>query len=197
MKTVLLTLCLLACAAAAAGDDKKKEAKPRPDLSGVWVLDLKQSKWEGELASRRPRIPVRLVIRHAEPEVRMTRTAFTDYGERTVELTYYADKRGEKNPAVPAVEDRLKLSGEVESEARWKDGRLLIRGTKNMRTMGDLNRIDFTETWELSADGKTLVQKTTHDAARDAYGATAERPRQGDYMFLMMADLKFVYTREQ
>ena len=197
MKAMLLALCLFAFAAS-AGDDKKKEGKSHPDLSGVWLLDLKQSKWDGELGSRKPRFPVRLVIRHTEPEVKMTRTSFTDMGERTVELTYYADKRGEKNPAVSALEDRLKLSGEVESEARWKDGRLFIRGTKNMRTMGDLNKIDFTETWELSADGKTLTQKTTHDNPSDEAAARAAAGRPGgDFMLLRMADTKFVYTREQ
>lgn len=191
----LLTACLAASAAAGAGKKEKKDAKPRPDLSGVWLLDLKKSKWEGEHGAGPPRFTVRLVIRHAEPEVKITRTVFADTGERTVELTYYADKRGETNPAVSAKEDRLKVSGEVESEARWKDGRLFIRGTKNLRTLGDLNRIDFTETWELSADGGTLTQTTTHDPARDAYGATLDRPREGDYSFVTMANTKYVYTR--
>lgn len=185
--SVLLSLCLSG-AAAPARDDRKKGAKTHPDLSGTWVLDLKKSRWEGRKTAR-ARSPVRLVIRRSGTEVRVTRTALVNGEEHTTELTYYADGRGEKNP-FPHTGDRLKLSGTVESAARWEDGRLVIRGTKLLRARGDLNRIDFTEEWELSADGMTLTQTTTHDDPR--------RPaRLGDYSSVALPDTKYVFARAQ
>jgi hypothetical protein len=188
--TALLISRLAAAAAASAVDDKKKGAKPRPDLSGTWSLDVKKSTWAVERNAGRPRSPVRLVIRHREPEIKITRTALVNGEERTVELTYYADGRGEKNPLVSS-RDRLLLNGTVESEAKWKDGRLLIQGKQHLRSLGDLNEAEFTERWELSADGKTLTQTTRYD------DVTPRPARMGDYTHFVPADTRYVYTREQ
>lgn len=196
--TILSVLFALACAApcAAQSKEKKKGAPARPDFSGTWVVDLKKSRpssWKTQ---------VRLVVSHGEPEIKVTRTFVASDGvTRTVDLVYYTDGRGEKNAIVGR--DRVSLGGERESETKWKGARLFIRGTEHLQAFGDVTDVNFTESWEMSADGNTLTQTVeydltpyTHSVNGDPLPTTA-RPRRtgGDSVTMLPTDFKRVYNR--
>jgi hypothetical protein len=202
--TILLLILASACAAPLAAQGKKKKGPDaRPDFGGTWALDLKKSGYD----NARPALmlPVRLVITHGEPEVRVTRTfpeAYTD--GRAVELVYYTDDRGEKN-AVNG-RDRVSLSGAVESHTKWKGSRLVIRGTEYLVAFGDTNKLDFTERWELSADGAMLTQTRVYDVlggrVDDVLGgprgdprSAGVLPRERESVIILPSDSKRVYNR--
>lgn len=193
---ISLLLIAFACAAPCSAQEKtKKSERQRPDFSGTWVIDLKKS---GHNNPRRAlTVPAELVITHGGPEIRVTRTfpeAYTD--ERAVELVYYTDERGEKNAVVGR--DRVRLSGTVESHTKWKGSRIVIRGTEYLVALGDANNLDFTERWELSADGNTLTQTREYDVlgepGRDP-SSTGTPRREGDSVVIRPYDSKRVYYR--
>lgn len=199
--TILLLLFAFACAAPCVAQGKKKEPPARPDFSGTWVFDAEKSHYnnpESRLARET------LAISHAEPEVRVKRM-FTATGgeERTVELVYYTDGRGEKN-AVVGHYDRVVLSGTAESETKWKGARLVIRGRSRVKSFGDVRELRFTEKWELSADGRTFTQTTEYDVLWAAGGGPGDVQRgapsrttniDGDNVVLVPPDSKRVYNR--
>lgn len=195
--TILLLLVALACAAPCAAHEKKKEPPARPDFSGTWVLDLKKSNYDNQYVSGSPTRSVTLVISHGEPEIKVTRTfALLDGEERTAEFVYYTDGRGEKNEIVGR--DRVSLGGTAASESKWKGARLVIRGTEHVKAFGDVTRVDFTEKWELSADGNTLTQTREYDALRNPTSApdASSVPRSsGDLVVMVPSNSKRVYNR--
>lgn len=191
--TILLLLSAFVCAAPCAAQEKKKEPPARPDFSGTWVLDLKKSGYQ----VRDPRavtLPTTLVITHGEPEVRVTRKFSGAYSEeRGGEIVYYTDERGEKNTL--AGSDRVSLSGTIETHTKWKGARLVIRGTEYLVAFGDANTFDFTERWELSADGNTLTQTKEYDVLGEPGGHTNRPRREGDSAVIVPVDSKKVYNR--
>lgn len=58
-----------------------------PDLSGTWTQEPSDGKLNKSAAS------IRLVISHADPEIKITKTTPANAGE-TRTLTYYSDGRG-------------------------------------------------------------------------------------------------------
>jgi hypothetical protein len=192
--TILPLLFAFACAAPCAAQDKKKEPPARPDFSGTWVLDLKKSGYGNVRNPRAVTLPTTLVIAHGEPEVRVTRKFPEAYSEeRGGEIVYYTDGRGEKNTLVGR--DRVSLSGTIESHTKWKGKRLVIRGTDYLVAFGDTNSFDFTERWELSADGNTLTQTKEYDVLGEPGGSTRVPRREGDSVVMVPADSKRVYNR--
>lgn len=175
--TILLLLFASACAApCAAQDKKKKETAARPDFSGTWVLDLSKSQYYGARGGFKPTAQDTLVISHGEPELRVKQTfGSLRGGERTLDLVYYTDGRGEKNTFVGR--DEVSLSGTVASETKWKGARLVIRGSQRARSFGDVSDFKFTEKWELSADGQTLTQTTEYDVLWAAGGGPGDVQR--------------------
>lgn len=192
--TILMLLVAMACAAPCAAQEKKKEPPARPDFSGTWVLDLKKSGYGDVRNPRAVTLPTTLVITHGGPEVRVTRKFSEAYsGERGGEIVYYTDDRGEENTLVGS--DRVSLSGTVESHTKWKGARLVIRGREYLVTFGDTNSFDFTERWELSADGNTLTQTKEYDVLGAPGGPPRVPRREGDSAVITPADSKRVYNR--
>ena len=157
MKTLLLSLCLFACAAAgaAAARDDKKEGKPRPDFSGTWELD--KAKSDFGLFRDRPisKADSTLVIAHKEPELKITRTLKLNGQQEVKVFTYYTDGRGEANPATVGA-------GEVKSKTKW-DGEKVSANAK-MTWPGQNGaagaEMDVTQKWQVSSDGKGLTNTT-------------------------------------
>lgn len=199
--TILLLLFTFACAApSAAQAKKKKEAAARPDFSGTWVLDSNKSRYSRR-GSHGPAAQPKLVISQGESEVRARRTlVLADGAERAQDIVYYTDGRGEKNAIVGR--DRVSLGGTNETVTKWKGARLFIRGTAHLVAFGDVTDVNFTEEWELSADGKTLTLTTEYDltpdtnsAPGDPRPASAGRRRAGDSVTVLPSDSKRVYNR--
>ena len=154
MKTILLCVCLLACAAVvAARDDKKKESKPHPDLSGTWTLDKSKSDL-GPFCDRPiAKADATLVVLHHDPELKLTRTLSLNGQQDVREFTYYTDERGETNPAVIGT-------GDVKSKTKWDGDKVLTRAKVTRASPRGNFEIDMTEKWQLSSDGQTLTQTT-------------------------------------
>jgi hypothetical protein len=163
LKTLLLSLCLFACAAAgaaAARDDKKKE-KARPDLSGTWELD--KAKSDFGLFRERPlsKAGSTLVVEHKDPELKITRTLRLGGQQETKQFAYYTDGRGETNPATIGA-------GEVKSKTKW-DGERVAAQSKLVwpgRDGAAGAELDVTQRWQVSSDGKTLTNSTVMSSAQ-------------------------------
>jgi hypothetical protein len=164
LKTILLSLCVLACAAAgvaASRDDRKKDDKPRPDLSGTWELD--RSKSDFGLFRDRPvsKADSTLLISHQDPELKITRTLKLNGQQETKEFTYYTDGRGETNPATIGP-------GEVKSKTKW-DGEKVAAYAK-MTWPGQNGaagaEMEVTQKWQVSSDGKTLTNTTAFSSVQ-------------------------------
>ncbi|MDT5155811.1 MAG: hypothetical protein QOC99_3107 [Acidobacteriota bacterium] len=155
MKSILACVLLTACLAGvcAARDDKKKDAaKSHPDLSGTWTLD--KSKSDFGPFSERPiaKADATLVISEHDPELKITRTLSLNGQQESKEFTYYADERGETNPA--------SIGGgiDVKSKTKWEGDKLVSHAKVTRKGQrGDFD-IDTTEKWQVSSDGKTLTQ---------------------------------------
>jgi hypothetical protein len=103
-----------------------------------------------------------LIISQNEPVLNVKRILKEKkHKERTSELTYYTDGRGEKT--------RLLLGGEkIDSKTLWIDGRLVstFTVTEYISASSEFYLRDYTESWELSEDGKVLTI-TTEIAVRN------------------------------
>jgi len=125
----------------------KAKTNTRPDLSGVWAFD--NSKSNINLKGREKLTDYVLSIVHHEPEIRMSKTYKEGGRERSEETIYYTDGRAEFSSA---------------PTTRWQGNKLVRRSSVTMRgapqTFPPIEVVT-TETWELSADGKTLTRTVT------------------------------------
>jgi hypothetical protein len=152
MKTILLCVCLFACATlGAARDDKQKDTKPHPDLNGTWTLDNAKSDF-GPLRDRPlAKAETTLVVAYHDPELKLTRTRRLNEMQDTSEQVFYTDERGETNPALIGA-------GDVKSKTKWDGDKIVTRARMERQTPRGNTQIDMTTKWELSSDGKTLTQ---------------------------------------
>ncbi|HEX5708464.1 MAG TPA: hypothetical protein VFX96_14270 [Pyrinomonadaceae bacterium] len=161
--SLLVALCATLCAARGqtAGEKKEGRRKSRPDLTGTWLPDPTgdaniQDRPGGSKT-------LRLVIRHAEPEIKISRVNERDGAETARESVYYTDGRGETNPApaittTPDGEQRLE---DVKSKTKWDGEKLVVRSTMRVRAAGAFLNVTMVEEWKLAPDGQTLTQRTT------------------------------------
>jgi hypothetical protein len=150
----LLLLLLVAFARPAAGAAQEKKAGPRPDFSGVWELDPKQTdSGETRLA---------LVISHSEPEVRIRLRTVEDGVEEITESVYYSDGRGESNPGPTYVEGGTALRrDELKSKTVWKGQALVTRTEVKRVVRGAAAYLIVTDKWTLSEGGRKLTHAQT------------------------------------
>jgi hypothetical protein len=150
---ILLLLVAFACAAQCAAQDKKKDVPARPDLSGKWALDPKESN---------PGVArLTLVISHSEPEVRIRHELTTTDDSEAGETVYYSDGRGESNLGPWFIEEGAKRRDELKSKTVWK-GRALVTRTEIKRLVrGAAAYLIVTDKWTLSQDGHTLTRVQT------------------------------------
>ncbi|HYO63614.1 MAG TPA: hypothetical protein VER08_08160 [Pyrinomonadaceae bacterium] len=161
---VLLLLLVGASVCAAQGGG----AKPRPDLSGKWLAEVSRD------GGGRPPTALTLVVRHAEPELRITRGRKVDGVEATRESVYYTDGRGEKNtgPGLTERPDANPPPEQVfESRTAWKGDKLVTRARSRRLVAGRVVEVETTEEWKLSADGRTLTHSVTAKLSADEGGA--------------------------
>ena len=139
-------LCAL-CSTLCLGQDAKGGAtKPeRPDFSGTWAFDGSRSNLPPQISSAVTEWT--LVISQREPEVKADETIVTARGKSEVHSVQYTDGR--------PVETRTHRC-----KSKWDKTRL-VRKCENLEPRGGENDNRFTERWELSADGRTLMQRVT------------------------------------
>lgn len=146
--TVGLSL-LLIISTAAHSDDKKSPKKAPPDLSGTWILDEAKS----NTGSGKDRISgYTLTIVCNGPQIRMSKKFKLGDREIADDVVYYTDGR-------PEYSSR---TGRSDSNpiVRWR-GAKLVRISRT-----GLNELSFvyTEEWQLSKDGQTLIRNTSQTA---------------------------------
>jgi hypothetical protein len=163
-RLALLITCSLLCAPAAAA--QKADAE-RLDLTGTWALDRGKSDFGPFADSPVVRAEVTLTVAHEGPELKISRRETHDGRERTTELSYYTDGRGELNPST---------LGRVGVKSTTKvDGRKVVATSTLTRRGADgkPSTLETTDTWQLSADGRVLTQTTAI-----SYGGGVQRIRQ-------------------
>lgn len=165
MRKITICLWLLSCAALGIAHDvsQKSASQGRPDLSGTWVLDRKKAdltRFDRDLR----RGGITMIVQHLEPEIKITRKFKSEGKDRTQDLVYYTDGRGEKNPGL-VTKDMV-----TESRTLWDGNRLVSKSLSRMRTSQGILEIEGLQKWELSADGRTLTQIITHGNLRSNPG---------------------------
>ena len=160
----LLIILSLLCASAAAA---QKAGAGRLDLSGTWALDRRQSDFGPLSDSPVVRAEVTLTVSHEGPELKISRRETRDGQTRTVELAYYTDGRGEVNPSTLGRVG-LKSATKIDGHKIVATSTLTRRGAD-----GKPSKLETTDTWQLSADGRTLTQTTAI-----SYGGGVQRIKQ-------------------
>jgi hypothetical protein len=111
-----------------------------PDFSGNWKINVAKSdlgqmpapeKWDS-------------VIRHKDPELKVSTTMVTQMGERTIEAAYRTD-----GVETESIRGEMK----AKSTAKWEGEALSI--VSKMTTQG--GDMTITEKWTLGEDGKTMT----------------------------------------
>ena len=151
-------------------DQKKNDQRPRPDLTGNWVLDQSKSKLS---KSQRDITDYILTIVHQEPEIKITKKfkqAGRDYAQG---WSYYTDGRPE----------RLSLSGNIEVITKWR-GRKLYHRVKQSIPLSPIPYEDVTEDqWELSDDGTLLKRTLSRSTLGGRHGRNSGEPSTERYVF--------------
>lgn len=156
LSLLLVTLCL------AQGGGKRLGRLSKPNFSGTWVLDINESDLDGP-KSNLIYDSLTLIISHQDPELKITRKIAKKKKERSQEIVYYTDGRGEKNSSFNKKET-------VQSKTHWEGDILVAKGIASTPTSGDVIMSDITDKWELSADGISLMQTSSSGPLRSKFG---------------------------
>jgi hypothetical protein len=203
VRTAFIVLLCLLCPALCFGQAAKTASlrRQRPDFSGTWTLDKMERK--GHRQGLPPQIEITLVVTHHEPEIEVSRTAALGTEERQREFVYYTDGRSEYIPSLSDYE-------RYQCSSKWDKSKLISKCVAQFRHSYNRREIslkeEFTETWELSLDGKTLTQKIKfapeRRGPRDAFKKlppglreSAERERTTREMLEPTDELKNVFRR--
>lgn len=164
-KLCALGIVLLALAAAIGqvnvsspqGSDKAKTDAAKPDFSGTWLRDnAKSSGLQGVLADA----ALTMVIVHHDPELKISRSIKFNDQERSQDVAYYTDRRGETNPSTFSRAD-------LKSKTKWDKNKIESRASWSiMSRSGEPSDFDLTEKWELTPDGKTLTDTVEISSGR-------------------------------
>lgn len=153
--TILMTLSV----ASGISQTTSDASAPSPDFSGTWELDRKLSTNHRNLSGFEEMI---YIISQKESTLRVARTMKTKKKERTQELIYYTDGRGEKNPIMYGGEKR-------KSKTSLSNGKLISKYTLSLwiSSTNDYYNQDARDSWELSRDGNALIITTESSEIRN------------------------------
>ncbi len=159
---LLPLLLMIPCLARESREGLKNRSKP--DLSGTWTLDMINSDFDGP-KSDLVYDSLTLIISHHDPELRIIRKIAKKKKQWSQEVIYYTDGRGEKNSSFNKNET-------VQSKTYWEGNILVTKGTASMPIAGDVIISDTSDKWELSADGRALIQISSFTFLRSKFGQT-------------------------
>jgi hypothetical protein len=165
-----------------------KPAKPKPDFSGEWLLDLDKS--DKKLLPPRPDLPIK--ISHQDPELKVITTSESKGQMVERVFVYYTDGRGETNQATALLTtnpDAVK-PGDIDkqvtkSKTSWRGDKVVTRATLRLVVGSHVLEYELVDEWKLSRDGKVLTK-----TSRTVF-------QQSDTMFIpaMVPETKKVYNR--
>lgn len=136
---------------------QNKPAQAKPDFSGSWLFDRKNS----NVGTSQPDTPIK--VSHIEPEIRITYTS--ESTGKPMKFVYYTDGRGEANQATaflttnpgniksPDVEGKI-----IKSKTKWSGNKLVSRALLRMTVGSHMIEFESIDEWKLSSDGKVLTQ---------------------------------------
>jgi hypothetical protein len=182
------TLCFAVVALASPLSAQNKPAKPKPDLTGTWLLDVKKSNSVG--LTTRPDLPIK--SSHEDPELRITLTSESNGQLVERQFVYFTDGRGEENQATamlttnPSVPPRDLQKERTKSTTRWSGNKIVTRSLLQLLAGGRVVEFELVDEWKLSSDGKTLTQTTRTVYLQSSGGA---------FIPAMAPDKKRVYNR--
>ena len=181
-------LCLAVIAFASPLGAQSKPAKPKPDLTGSWLLDAKKSNSVG--LTSRPDLPIK--ISHRDPELRITLASESKGQVVERESIYFTDGRGEENQATtmlttnPGAPPRDLQKEQTKSTTRWSGNKVVTRSLLQLQAGGRMLEFELVDEWKLSSDSKTLTQTTRTVYLQSSGGA---------FIPAMAPDKKRVYNR--
>jgi hypothetical protein len=143
-------------------NEDKCSAHEAPDLSGIWMLEMSKSNL-GSLKNNLLYDSLTLDISCHGAKLAIIRKQTKDKHERVQQLAYFIDGRGEKNPNFTGT-------GTIKSKTKWEGALLVSDGDMSTPTGGDTIVQTMAERWEISPDGKTLLQITSIGPFRSTFG---------------------------
>jgi hypothetical protein len=146
LKSIILCLCVAACLAGVSSAQAGKGSEQRPNLSGTWALDKSRSNYGDARGRDISKADSTLVIEHGGSLLSIEKTVVLKGQRETKQYAYYTDGRGESNPMAYG-------GGRFETRTKWDGRKVLTHASYGPGT-------EFTQTWELSADGQTLTHTT-------------------------------------
>jgi hypothetical protein len=171
MKSVRASVCLFALLSASLSaaqvEGQLPQAQPRPDMSGIWVIDATQS----DFGKRDPRlylVQVTLVVEHHEPKIKVTRKTVAKGRELTKEFTLHTDGRKKSHLVFASSTGNTDYLIRVKVKSAWDGQTLLTKGVLEYHLV-PATRAHFVgakETWELSPDGNTLTLTSSYGPQR-------------------------------
>jgi hypothetical protein len=181
-----LTIVLFSCFSSVSA--QKKSAKPKPDFSGEWLLDLDKS--DKKLLPPRPDLPIK--ISHQDPEFKLTTTSESKGQMVERVFVYYTDERGETNQATALLtaDPGSVKPGDIDkqvtkSKTSWSSEKIVTRATLRLVVGGHVLEYELVDEWKLSRDGKVLT-KTSR---------TVFQQSNATFIPAMVPETKKVYKR--
>ncbi len=151
---------ILACSLVGYAQDEK--SKQKRDFTGTWLLDATKTNIL-RLVSR-PDLPIKIV--HQGPEFRVLLSLESNGQVEESEFIYFTDGRGENNPGISmltgnpyAVRAENLAKPVLPSKTKWSGNKIVTQSGFPLRPDGRRIALQVVE-WQLSADGKTLTQRT-------------------------------------
>lgn len=152
MKRVLILFWLLSCSLLGVAQEGKMKAagQMKSGLNGTWKLDNSKSDLGSSAHNPLATADVTMTIEINEPEVHLSRNMIVNGQEHIGDWLYYTDGRGETNSAF--------LSGSgLKTITKWSGSKLVSTASFDLNASGNAIHVEAKETWELSRDGKTLI----------------------------------------
>lgn len=172
MRRAIAVFCLIVVATICVAQDKNASGqRPKPNLSGTWVLDLNKS----SLGKRQKEglTEYLLVIAHRDTEIKMVRRIKKGGREVVDDLIYYTDGR-------PGF---LPVSGNIETKTTWRKNKLYRRSTSSINILSVLHQSVTEDEWRLSEDGATLVRTIHRSYLGPLLTSDRNEPSDEKYVF--------------
>lgn len=171
MKRVRVAVCLFVLVSAslspAQDNSQPSVAQPKPNMSGVWMIDVTQSDF-GKRNARLSTIEVTLVIAHHEPQLKVTRKMVAEGRKTSKELTLHTDGHGKSHLIFNSSRGTAEYLVRGKAKSAWEGQILRTKGIIEYHAIPASNVyfMGAKESWELAPDGNTLTLTSSYGPVR-------------------------------
>jgi hypothetical protein len=162
MKAPVSVLLLLFSLTVVFSQAKTGGESGKPDFNGTWIPEgAPDNVTTLKITYREPKLKITRRVKLKEPLIILGQLMATETSD---EYVYYTDARGESNPSTFAL---LSVgTSTIKSQTRWFGDKVVVRSFFAQKESGRTLITEVTETWELSAGGKKLIETTTVHSAQ-------------------------------